>query len=227
MVWLILLPSVLALIGLTAAYRNILAEEQEQLAKKQAELYSAYRNVKVPHWRANERGNGLIGAIMALVIISVASVMLTHLMISLNNAQATTERKALWMQTKATVSTLLLSNKSCGATVAQYPNIHSINLADNTPFIHEDKPLGHSLTITAIQAITIGQPSDPIATMISMDQNGASHNYRVTSVANGSKIQQLEITIFVKNSINNSLTEQDYYVNMVLDNNNLPTGCSL
>ncbi len=228
-------PSICYAIYLVQYYKDLKSRETTEALNNQLEEFHFLEltDLEKKHFGRivhNRRGNGILGALVATMLISVCMLSLCQLMGVMNTQQASLQRKTLWINIKQNVNTLLSNSEGCKYVVTQVTAINNTNQvvkikdALNNTVFEIDQVLGYELIIDDISLIGIGAPVVPLGTIVILAQNGNSSNYQLTSTNSGELVQQAELSLTAR--YKQHTNTQKYYLNVVLNSSNQIIGCS-
>ena len=182
------------------------------------------------NFERGDKGNALIGSIVALLIMGIATLALLQLMGQAQLQQASIQRKVLWGQARANLWTVLRSQAACDATVRQFrqltpnPVATQMLLANGATFLEEQQSLGFGLRVTRLTIASLGTATASTR-LVTLEQRGASDNYQMLAVSSDYKVQQAIVD--VQAGSGRQLWSTVFYVNVVLNASGEVVGCSL
>jgi hypothetical protein len=185
-------------------------------------------------------GQSLIGALVAITIITLGSLQLCKLMSSLTVAQARVQRSSNWNSMQNNITNILKNQTSCNATVLQLktvsttPQSLSVLVANGTALLANGSNLGYQLTNAKVSLVTVGA-STPITVTATQTINsvtktpcGQTDVNAVTTTVNVTEyIQQVQLAASAVYVPTGQPYAQLYYLNVVLDTNGNVLGCQI
>ena len=110
----------------------------------------------------NNKGQSMIGAVVASALIGISAMALCSLMSSMSIAQARVQRASNWNSTQNNITNVLKNLNSCSATVLQLktvgtiPQSLSILVAPGTAVLANGQNLGYQLTNAKVNLVAVG-----------------------------------------------------------------------
>ncbi len=161
----------------------------------------------------NSKGQGLLGAVIVVAILSIAMMAMISLYSGMARQQAQANRQVEWTQTVTAIGTLLRNSDACAYTLVNGGAIY--NAAGYATYKVGASPTGQFM-IVSIVATPIGGATN------ACNQDGNSNNFKC-----GDNAYQHSVTVVASIKLFNKLQtkSQTYYVNLLKNSKGQVLGC--
>jgi hypothetical protein len=194
------------------------------------ERQKEFRSMVNRAWR-DDRGNALLGSLVAMMILSVACAALVQLMGVLHRQNASVQSLSMQRSLVDNVRSTLRNQAACDHTVKALPSIPSdipasisIFYASGAPMLQLAQRLEYNTQVTGLNIVTLGYAVGETQ-LVSLDQNGNSANYKMITVLSGNTVKQARITLDIKDLNTDRTRSHEFLVNLNYDNNGILIGC--